>query len=351
MPNCNEEGCDVLKSGKCLNNMALELCSHYSKEDIVATIDQTDPKTAITDDDLDEDLVEEVNNQKERFIDFHRGEALTISEANSIAASGVTNLVILAGVPGVGKTTVVLSMMHLFQTNASGIADHIFAGSNTLLDFEEKAHPSRIESERQTPATNRTTAIWEPAFMHIRIANSAGEKHKNLLFTDISGELFKLIKDSTDEARKFQLCLRANDFALFFDAGKLISLNDRSYTRVAGLGILKSLILAGTLSSITRIQIIFSRWDLFEASADKDNHRKYIDDLIDEIRKKYGERFNVTFFEISARPQGGVLAFGHGLKELLTVWAQDALSVTPISLSTSAKEVSNRQFAKFKVTV
>ncbi|HEX8016839.1 MAG TPA: hypothetical protein VF465_16530 [Flavobacterium sp.] len=331
-----------------MNGLELDECPHYSKEDNDNVAAQE-----INDEDLDQDdqdnqsflKANEVN--RENLKDVHSGKALTLDEANKIAKSVLARVIVLAGMPEAGKTTLLLTLMHLFSSKLS-FKEYIFAGSQTLIDFEEKSHPSKIDSDISTPETGRTP-VGPHTFMHIGVADLATLNNKiNLLFTDISGETFKALKDSAEECQKFELGARADHFVLFFDTKDLTSLKERANSKAAGLGMLRGLTEAGTLLPTTKIQIVFSKWDLFDQEK-KENNLQFLEVLKDEIRKNYGEKYAVSFYEISCRSKDGTFTFGYGLDKLFLSWVnQSQLDHNEIQNSEVENEFELSQFLKFK---
>jgi len=342
MASCNEDGCSVLTSGKCVNGLDLDICPHYAvTDDFGLTNDQEDEDS----DNNSDDVLKTKNSNN--VVDTHSGKALSLLEADRISRSALTRIVILAGMPEAGKTTLLMSLMHLFATNSS-YCDYIFAGSKTLLDFEEKSHGSKIDSEADKASTIRTT-LGPPTFLHLKVAKENTENSEvDMLFTDISGEAFRMLKDSAEECRKFTLGLRADHFTLFFDTEMITSTAERAKSKVAGLGILKSLIDTETLLPSTHIQIVFSRWDLFTSEGNKDNHEKYIDQLRQDILGKYGDKFQIEFFEVSCRPDNDEIAFGYGLNNIFPLWAgKSALPVNTNISEQNFDQETERQFMKF----
>ncbi|WP_158799418.1 hypothetical protein [Pedobacter sp. L105] len=338
---CNEEGCQVLMTGKCINNLQIDNCPHYSD---VKGFDNNSQLEF----DEDKDVVIGKIEVNKNVIDVYSGKALNLTEVNRISKSSLTRLVILAGLPDAGKTTMLLSLMHLFQTNTS-FEGFLFAGSETLLDFEEKSHPSKIASEKLDDDTNRTP-IGPPTFLHLKVAQQTDVNNTiDLLFTDISGELFIALKDSSQDAKKFIICQRADHFALFFDSDRITTLKERANARTSGLGIIRSLNESGTLLPHTHIQVIFSRWDLFKNKGDQKIHNQFIDLLKTDISSQFGKLYDITFFEVSARPKSGTLPFGFGINKIFPLWVTKSILDGNTLHETSSNENNlTREFSQYK---
>jgi hypothetical protein len=335
---CNEEGCEVLTTGKCVNGLVLNECPHYKETNDDDDFDETSLN-------YETDKPEEIDKKVGNVVEFYSGKALKVNEVNRISSAAVSRLIILAGMPDAGKTTLLLSLMHLFQTKPE-FENYLFAGSETLLDFEEKAHPSKADSESVEENTGRTP-IGPATFLHLSVTNKQTDQNTNLIFTDISGELFNALKDSTEQCKKFTLAERADHFVLLFDAERITNLQDRGTAKAAGIGIIKSLVQAGTLKPHTRIQIVFSRWDLYLKKGQTDNNDEYITVLKDDIKKLFGKSFELEFFEISARPQKKLLTFGYGIQKIFPMWVSQSI-LDGVSKKTNLPEsTSGRQYLQY----
>ncbi|MBE9583657.1 GTPase domain-containing protein [Mucilaginibacter sp. JRF] len=348
MASCDEEGCKVAINGKCINNLPLDTCPHYNFDEPNSNeLNSQTIESDVTNETELPPIDKVVNKFLEDVVDVYSGKALELYDVNQISLSGVTKLIMLAGMPDAGKTTLILSLMHLFQTQPF-FSDFIFAGSKTLLDFEEKAHPSKIDSDNDEPETNRTPDI-PPQFLHIKLQNTKSLKTSNVLFTDISGEKFRAIKDSTETAKKFKLALRADSFVLFFDTKRVTSFEERASSKTSALGILRSLTEAQTLLPHTKIQIVFSRWDLFSNDEDEALHNEFISLLKNDIEKLLKSNYNLSYFEVAARPSLGEYEFGYGIEDLLKAWFESDMSVKINEpLRKSVELDSSRQFLNYQ---
>ena len=82
------------------------------------------------------------------------GDALTLREASQLAGNNEVRFIFLAGMPDCGKTTLLAAFYERFQRGPFG--KHIFAGSRTLVRFEDICHYARIASGHGAPSTQRT---------------------------------------------------------------------------------------------------------------------------------------------------------------------------------------------------
>lgn len=315
MATCNEEGCQVKVTGKCVNGLELDECPHYQKD--------IDGEDALVPDEDSDDSSEE-SQKRSDIIEVFDGKAISLGDVNRISGRTISRLIILAGMPDAGKTTLLLSLLHLFATKPE-FEGYLFAGSETLLDFESKSHPATIDSGNLKETTGRTP-IGPPTFLHLRVSDTQDDgKITDLLFTDISGENFRALKDSTAECKKFTIGQRADHFALFFDTQRISSVKDRASAKVAGVAILRSLYEAGTLLPHTKIQIVFSRWDLRPTGEETAAVDLYIEQIKNEIKEKFDTVYEIQFFEVAARPNGDGLPFGFGIERVLPIWVNSSM--------------------------
>ena len=142
---------------------------------------------------------------------------LTPLEASQLAATGNTRLIVWAGERASGKTTL---SAELYERHRNGAATTAFAGSSTLLAFEERIHPARAESERLTPRTLRTEADPEQReLLHLAVRSDKYVTH--LLLADIPGELFRRIRDHELSPADIRLLSRTDKLAILVDGARI----------------------------------------------------------------------------------------------------------------------------------
>lgn len=335
---CNQEGCKASTDGVCLEGLALESCPHCS----IVVEDKTDINIVKIND-------ENVNESSKPILhDVHTGEELSLEETMKVTCSSLTRLIILAGLPNVGKTTLLASLFDLYQKRDS-LAGYIFAGSKTLIGFEKRCHDSRITSERATEETLRTN-IAPPLFLHLKVKKDGVAR--DLLFTDISGELFKTLSDSTTECKKFELAKRADHFVLFIDSDHISELNKRQVSKTRSIEILRSLSETQMLNIDTYIHVVFSRWDLLKDKDETESHEQFVEKVKEEIINKFSNTHkNISFSTIACRPKNTeIYQFGYGIEELFRVWVEKSPFIYKMNNSKNvAKSITiNREFSKFQ---
>lgn len=157
---CNHEGCDILTD-----------CQFYKKE-------------------VTKSLSEKKTND-----DFYvripwTGNTLGLQDLNFLTSTSSIILIGVTGVASAGKTTF-LATLYCFLRHGYKIGDYQFAGSLTLIGWENLAWylSWNIHNDIQFPPHTSSNAGRIPGLLHISLRNDKGEK-KELVFTDAPGEWF-----------------------------------------------------------------------------------------------------------------------------------------------------------------
>jgi energy-coupling factor transporter ATP-binding protein EcfA2 len=252
-------------------------------------------------------------------IDLPSGKELDEASAAKLEVARPVRLVVVAGPVGCGKTTLLTSLYELFQWKT--VSGYAFAWSDTLPAFERRCYLSRIASERSMQDTERTP-YGEVRYLHLRVSSQdlpLGEL--DLLFTDVSGESFERARDSTLECQRLGFLSQAHHFLLLMDCEKLVRKEKRWEVAHDSMTLLRSCLDSGMLASNSLINVLWTKFDYFEAVKSPEN-AKFLVQLRGEIEKEFGARVGrLSFSEVAARPtQVATLKFGHGLAELLKYW-------------------------------
>ncbi|KKN14733.1 hypothetical protein LCGC14_0993150 [marine sediment metagenome] len=247
------------------------------------------------------------------------GEALRPSEATRITCSVPTNVIVLGGAEKGGKTTLISSLYERFVLGP--FSEYSFAGSATLMGFEKISHLGRTLSGRTEPDTDRTPLASSRLMYHLRLRCQRESRHQDLLFVDLSGEEFDDICNSSDACHDLHVIRRADYFILLIDGRKLVDCALRHSVRDEAFIFLRRLIETDVLSDRSRVDVVFSKWDLVESSPGKDEAEQFREGIESEVRERFGISFAGLRFEtIKARqPDGGCLP-ATGVESLLPAW-------------------------------
>lgn len=317
---CENAECKYLETGVCeKGHENVDDCDSFSHID-----SESNPLPDET------PLQGETQNYTHNLYQFHNGHSLNLIDADSIASEAPTQLVILAGASASGKTTLLASIYEKFSDQEMG--KYIFAGSKTLPGFEERCHLARIASERSTPDTERTKASEEMSLLHLKVAKEdALDIHTSILISDLSGEAFRGIRDSTEECKKMEILSKADHFALLVDGAQLSNKKFRQKALSDCRSLLRSCLDAEMLGSYTFVEIIFSKWDLISPNKEQNENTKFVDIIKNIILSEYSQSFgNLEFYEVASRPEKtSQYPYGYNLDIIFAEW----VNKTPDKLS------------------
>ena len=155
--------------------------------------------------------------------------------------------------------------------------------------------------------------------MNLRVARPDGAFPKEMLLTDISGEHFLQVRDSTEEARRLRAAGRSSVFVLFLDAGRLGDLVQRHAAAADSRQILHSFVDAGVIGPANAVDFVISRADLVDKPHDSAEWR-FIYSVVEDLRERFGGKVGDTrVWRVAARPSAGYDA-AEGIDELFSAW-------------------------------
>lgn len=190
---------------------------------------------------------------------FASGEALLDSSIETITYAFPAKLILIIGGPKCGKTTLVSSVFESFQKGPLG--DFIFAGSHTQVGFELISYLAREASGRADPDTERTKS-QEFLYLHLSIRDKAlAHKAKHLLFTDVSGERFKLARDNQDWMNELTILKKADHIFYVVDGEALSNVETRNTTKQDVIIFLRRAIKAHLLTKDNQLTILINKFD------------------------------------------------------------------------------------------
>jgi hypothetical protein len=307
---CQQPGCPLNTAGTCLEGLDdPHDCPHVKKE--------PKPRQPPADDDESADESAALTND---WKPVGGGYELTVEEASDVTAEHEAKVIVLAGEPDAGKTTLLATIYELFSKG--DIPEYSFAGTQTILAFERACFPSRTASGNQKPVTDRTRHT-RPRFYHLNL-REAGEtqNRKHLLVGDISGEVFQRASDNQAEAEKLTYLKRADVFVLMLDGDKIQSRTERQEVVQRASLIFRALLKTEMLTKESRVQVLVSKYDCFDPA--DTNSREFLAYLRQELESRYANEFkNYVVLEIASRPANDRVDFAYGVRGLLEPWLSD----------------------------
>lgn len=317
-PACYQPQCNVGSGGICLEGFSPASTCPYRRADVAGAL----PASAAS-----------------VFVDLPSAKALTPTEASDVTREMETNVVFVAGDHDSGKTTLLTSIYESFQD--APFAGYQFAGSCTLHGWEERCHPGRVESGRTQPHTEHTHIGEGLKFLHLWLS-TVGRPHPfGILFSDISGEAFRRLRDSTGAVQSLPALRRADVFCVVCDGERIAGEHERFVLRNNVRALLRSLKEAAALRADCRIQVVFSKWDVI-SGLDSAELFEFIQDSKELFLGEFAE---LEFYNVAARPRTAKLPFAHGVATLLRSWCPDRTrdaKATPYSAP-----IADRHFTRF----
>jgi adenylylsulfate kinase-like enzyme len=316
---CQEPGCPLATSGTCLEGVDDPHNCPHSKEvtglDAPAGDEDHDP--------------EEPSDYTSDWQPVAGGYELSVQEANAITAGHEATVIILAGEPEAGKTTLLATIYELFSKGE--VPGFQFAGTETILAFERACFPSRTVSGNLKPKTDRTTRL-RPWFYHLCLREGHAEGiRRHLLLGDVSGEVFQRASDKLAEAQKLEYLRRANVFVLLLDGDKVRSKLERQDVLQRAILTLRSLLQAKVLTAESTVQILVSKFDCFDP--ENANANDFLAHMKIELETRFSKEFvSFSVREIAARPANDRVPFAYGVTDLLPLWLRERTLLWDASL-------------------
>jgi Double-GTPase 2 len=330
---CSQPGCPVGVSGRCLEGFdPASTCPYQTQQDI-----QSD---------------EVATYGAQDFITLPSGEALTQGQAAEVAREDICKVIIIAGPLNSGKTTILTSLYEAFQE--APFSNFLFRGSRTLFGFERRSHLGRKESGAEEPDTTHTSLREGVVFLHLALSVMEEEKlrHSSLLLSDVSGELFRRLRDSSEAAKEFSALRRADHLCIVIDGAKISSPEERHVASNDSRSMLRSIIESGNFAPNSVIDIVFTKWDIV-VEAMQFSERE-VRDFINATKSSLvaiSSRFEIRFHEIAARPSlNAKVPFAHGLPTLLRSWMSNARQLRDRAIVYSPKQ-TRREFDRFTTAI
>lgn len=261
------------------------------------------------------------------------GEALDIKETYNITAKDEIKMVVLVGPSSSGKTTIIASIYQLFLR--SPLNEYYFAGSTTLLGYEQRSYYSRFSTNQDEPMTGRTSRGTSNLFLHMRLWNSEQNKYVSFLFADVSGEDYEQCINNSDAVKGNLGFIKYADYIVSVLDGELISdkysrnglTNDMSQ-------LLQTIIDSNLISENTKLQVLFSKYDWIDQPSNS-----AAGEYIEYCKGVYTERFesqfsDIKFYNVAAMPKNGdKYGFATGIKELIISWLDQDSVCTDIGFA------------------
>lgn len=252
-------------------------------------------------------------------LELPHGKGLKAPETATITKRAFTSVILFAGTAGCGKTTLLATLHLLFQQGP--FAGYNFAGSDTLVGFEDRVSLTRTSSGRSTPTTPRTTVS---EYLHIRVRlEDSSQPIRDVILCDLWGDDFREAKDNVDVCKELTIIKQAHRFVLLIDGGKLAISESRQSAKNDPLMLLRNCLETGMLGKKSVVDVLITKWDLIQASVEKDDVVGFVEHVEEEVRNRAKDRVaRLRFARVASQATVGDFALGHGISEMFPDWVE-----------------------------
>lgn len=249
--------------------------------------------------DSDKDLEVNFEGEKVEADDYmlSLGKALNEKELYRLSSKVSTRIIYVLGPVRSGKTTFESMLYAFFLKNID--KKILFAGSETLVGFEERLNYLRIKSGNSDAQMERTNKDERRCFLHLNLLDVKLNYHYNLVFSDISGETFENCNSNRANMEQDLPCLdMAKNIVLFMDGESLLDNSERQGSVMKIKCFLKTFKSSRFYNGKPNIDIVISKNDVIYDKTKQDKN-DFIDNIENQFRS-FEKDFFINYFRIEA---------------------------------------------------
>lgn len=272
---------------------------------------------------------------------LYSGNRLEIDEARAFSRRGRAVVVALVGLIECGKTSLIARLHQQFM--AGPIAGYRFAGSRTLLGFEEMNWLATIESGVGRPQMDRTSRRFDNSFLHFTVRASDGEPEPtDVLINDISGDTVQDAIAVQSVCEGLLGLARADHVAVVVDGAALADF-EVCYDHVAKVrSFVQRIVQSGQIGPHTALHLVISKQDSLnpaEALASR---------VEEEFTRLFAPKVGaVECWRVAARPCDGSEPTEAEIARLFFRWVSTSFRYPSSDLSTLGQTEWERDFCRF----
>jgi len=320
---CNKSECEVTITGACAEGHdPLESCPFYGKDSEINDYSDEDFESAA------EEFQQDAGESD--LIELPSSEALDVVQVDEFLRWRPIRLITIVGDRDSGKTTLICSIYERFLRGP--FADHLFAGSRTLIGFDQRHHYSRVDSGLDRPDTPRTSLSDGVRFYHFAVVRENEHSVRtDLMLSDRAGEKYQQARNNSIVVSELFEVAKADRLVLLLDGARLISKVERANACTSVRLTLRALLDGGALDNNIYVQIVITKIDRIEnqVESEKTETREYLFKFQQKLLERFNDRVaELSFFEISARDPDGKLPPAFGIDKLLKCWVDKTHRIT-----------------------
>lgn len=303
MPHCKLPDCPFSKTGRCLEGRGTD-CPNLLPGDTPAgaTIEPEPAPVASS------------------TVRLYSGNPLALKEAREFSGRGRATVVALVGLSECGKTSLLARLHQLFQEGPVG--GYHFAGSRTMLRFEELNWKATVESGVTAPQMDRSSRIYDNSFLHFTVRSPDGDReYSDVLLNDISGETVRDAVKNQSLSEQLLGLARADHLVVVADGGALSDLEQCFDHAGRVSSFVQRIVQSGQIGRQTVMHLVISKKDEM-----KDGGEAVAMQLEADFRRLFADKVGGFYFwRIAARPCDGTHPTKAEIAKLFAKWATTSL--------------------------
>ena len=290
--NCSNPDCKIAETGSCLQGHdPVESCPQFGKPVLEAIPNEDDGATP--------DAEAEVPVRAK--IRVPTGQPFSQSDVDRFLLGFPATMVAIVGDTSSGKSTLLCAIYEQFMRRC--FAGRSFAGSATLMAFEQIAHDARAASGANMPETRRTSLSEGLQLYHLATApEDAPGTSTSLFLSDRAGEAYRAGLDRPAKFSAFPELHLAKVVAVLIDGERLIMPAEHHEVLDTAKQLVRAMMDSGTLGEAQHLQLVLTKRDAIERSERAEMFVGRARTIAEGLSSEFGPALaSVTFFEIAAR--------------------------------------------------